>query len=354
MTEQQSLHSDVAENSPQAHEDQWRDEITARVAGYRHRRGRRVEGAFSMRFSFPPAEEESVAPAPEEQVSESFEIGSTQRDESDHDFAHVLPSADPTDLLSEPTHKITIAAEEPQRAIEDAVSVAVIPEDEEAMEAEPALVAPVPRPRGKRKVIAFPRQASSAPESYRLADPVIPEQPRILDVPEELEAFPTTPLLDGLQFGPAQQSAQAISADYVELPCEPVGISRRVYAGLIDWVLVAAGAAVFGAVSYRMLPTLAITKPVILAGAAALILLWTVYQYIFTMYAGATPGMRTLHIRLATFKGGWLKWRHRRSRVAGLYFSSASLAMGLLWSLVDVDGLCWHDRTSRTYPIRTE
>jgi hypothetical protein len=23
--------------------------------------------------------------------------------------------------------------------------------------------------------------------------------------------------------------------------------------------------------------------------------------------------------------------------------------MGLLWALVDVDGLCWHDRISRTY-----
>jgi len=61
-----------------------------------------------------------------------------------------------------------------------------------------------------------------------------------------------------------------------------------------------------------------------------------------------------LHLRLSTFKGGLPNWRYRRSRVFGLYFSAASLAMGLLWALVDVDTLCWHDRISRTYLTRQD
>jgi len=35
--------------------------------------------------------------------------------------------------------------------------------------------------------------------------------------------------------------------------------------------------------------------------------------------------------------------------VLGLYLSSLSLGMGLMWALVDVDGLCWHDRLSKTF-----
>jgi len=33
-----------------------------------------------------------------------------------------------------------------------------------------------------------------------------------------------------------------------------------------------------------------------------------------------------------------------------LYLSVLSLGMGVLWSLVDVDRLCWHDRISQTFP----
>ena len=190
--------------------------------------------------------------------------------------------------------------------------------------------------------------------SYRLADPVVPEQPRILDVPEELEAFPTTRLLDGLQSLSSAQQAAVTPADHVELPFQAVYISQRLYAGLIDCAIVAAAAGIFGAVSYKMLPKLAPTKPVLLAAGAVLVLLWSVYQYVFAMYGGATAGMRMLGIRLRTFKGGNLSWRHRRSRVIGLYFSTASLMMGLFWALVDVDALCWHDRISRTYLTKRE
>jgi hypothetical protein len=59
--------------------------------------------------------------------------------------------------------------------------------------------------------------------------------------------------------------------------------------------------------------------------------------------------MQVARIRLSTFKGNPPRRRERRHRVIALYFSTASLVMGLLWALVDVDTLCWHDRISRTY-----
>jgi uncharacterized RDD family membrane protein YckC len=184
---------------------------------------------------------------------------------------------------------------------------------------------------------------------HRLADPVLPEQPRILDVPEELEALPTTPFLDGLQFGPDAQPVMATHADNVELPCRPVGVAHRLSAALLDCVLVAAGTAVFAAVGYKMLPKLSFTKPVLLTAAALPLLLWAVYQYLLLVYGGATAGMRFAKIRLSTFKGKSPGRRERRHRVMALYFSTASFVMGLLWALVDVDSLCWHDRISRTY-----
>jgi len=356
MTEQQTLHSEPAAESSQQRDDLWRKEIPARVAGYRHRRGRRVEVAFSMRFPFPATETEQQAAATENQVCEADRIHSAADDS--------FPSANavaPAELMAMPPESpgsAAVAFDEPEAGVAsirkepEAVSLAADAVAESGPRPHPV---PIPRPRGKRKVIAFPRQASSAPEFvHRLADPVIPEQPRILDVPEELEAYPGTPLLDGLQFPPSAQPAFAPPADHIELPFQAVNISRRFYAGLIDCALVAVAAAVFGAISYKMLPKFAPTKPALLAAAAVLILLWSVYQYIFTMYGGVTPGMRMLGIRLRTFKGGHLSWRHRRSRVIGLYFSTASLMMGLFWVLVDVDALCWHDRISRTYLTNRE
>jgi uncharacterized RDD family membrane protein YckC len=350
MTNQEASHSELPADSLQSGDDQWRKEILDRVAGYRHRRGRRVEGAFSMRFPFPPAEAEESAPAMEKQQCEVGPFRSVEETAGEAVAVATVEPIEPAELPRELAALENHAAEiELAGAVEELPSSPLEPDA--IPESEPALAPlPVPRPRGKRKVIAFPRQASTAPETrYRLADPVIPEQPRILDVPEELEAYPATPLLDGLELPAAAHTATEPAADHVELPFQAVNISRRVYAGLIDCAIVAAGGAAFGAVGYKMLPQLSITKPVLIAAAAVLVVLWAVYQYLFTMYAGATPGMRLCRLRVRTFKGGPLSWRHRRSRVIGLYFSTASLMMGLFWVLVDVDGLCWHDRISRTY-----
>ena len=186
-------------------------------------------------------------------------------------------------------------------------------------------------------------------EMHHLADPVRLEQPRILDVPEELEALPTTPFLDGLQFGPATQPAIATHADNVELPFRAAGRARRAYAGLLDCLLVAASTVVFAAVGYKMLPKLTFSKPMLLTAATLPLLLWAIYQYLLLVYGGATAGMRVAKIRVSTFKGKPPSRRERRHRVMALYFSTASFVMGLLWAFVDVDSLCWHDRISRTY-----
>jgi len=213
-----------------------------------------------------------------------------------------------------------------------------------------------PRPRPKRKVIAFPRSPGTADTGHRLADAVLPEQPRILDVPEELEAYPSTPFLDGLQFEPTPSvSAPAPDhVDHVELPFHAAGIPQRIYAALVDCSVVAVAAVVFAFIGHKMIPDLVFTKPARLAAALVPLLLWAIYQYLLLVYAGRTAGMQAAGIRLITFEGRQPSLHHRRNRALGLYLSVASLVMGLLWAFVDVDTLCWHDRISATYLTRRE
>lgn len=336
MTEQEALSPDQLADSSQPADDIWRKEIHSRVAGYRSRRGHRVEGAFSMRFPFPPAETEAEAATVEAASQPTL-------DQSNIVETEIFAAAESSPTL--------IESSELAAAVQDTVPAGLPTSAESNPEPEPELrPVAVPRPRSRHKVIAFPRQASEAPSDVdRLADPVPSEQPRILDVPEELEPFPMTPLLDGLQYSPNANQRPVVSADHIELPFQAVRISRRICAGLVDFSVVAAAAGIFGAVSYKLLPQVVLTKPLRIAAAAVLMVLWAVYEYLFTVYGGRTLGMKIAHIRLSTFTGAQPNWRYRRSRVIGIYFSTASLLMGLLWALVDVDGLCWHDRISRTY-----
>ncbi len=303
-----------------------------------------------MRFPFPPAEADATSVA--SHVAQTLADVEQPEDTSSASTGQVSVAADARLDVCKVSSVLAVA--EPPVSPVESPSLPEVEENSEPpaltelrLDTEP-LPAPLPRPRPQRKVIAFPRQAAHPETLHRLADPVLPEQPRILDVPEELEALPTTPFLDGLQFGSNTQPAVA-HADNVELPFRAVGRTHRLFAALLDAAIVAAAAGVFAAVGYKLLPRMTFTKPVALTGAGLLMLLWAIYQYLLLVYGGATAGMRVAKIRLSTFKGATPRVGQRRHRVLALYFSTASVVMGLLWAFVDVDALCWHDRISRTY-----
>jgi uncharacterized RDD family membrane protein YckC len=366
MTEPQYLHSE-SDNIASQREEVWRKDVQARVDRYRTRRGRRVEGAFSMRFPFPPPSETAVedrrdievvaaSPTPALVPEEAAPLLAAPQTEYSNLLAPVPPDENGLTTVSS---EMPVLAKQQIAALVDDMAAA------EQIAAEPAPFAPAaepaarpyvpmpvaPRPAVRRKVIAFPRHLMAVPETaYQLAEPVVPDQPRILDVPEELEAVQAATFLDGLQFDArTAQQAQELGPERDELPCRPVTIGRRLSAVMIDAALVGVGAAVFGAAAFKMLPRLVMSKP--LYGVAAVVpaVLWFVYQYLFLVYGGGTTGMRVARIRLRTFQGKAPKMRERRNRAMGLCLSTSSLAMGLLWAFVDVDTLCWHDRTSQTY-----
>src|ERR1035438_2850617 len=270
MTEQQFSALNAVDSSAEPAAELWRHEVQARIAGYKKRRGRRVEGAFSMRFPF-PADEVVAAIEPAEEVSATAEpaIG-PEAGIPEEDLVPGPPVRfyDVRELLqNDLANVVAEQVAETENAAPESVDLVLEPIAEP--EPEP-YVDTVQRPRPKRKVIAFPRHLSVAPEAvYRLADPVTSEAPRILDVPEELEAIPTTPFLDGLHLDVANPADAARDREHVELPFRAVGVSQRVFAGVIDVAVAGVGVAVFAAVAFKVLAKPPLTKRLSLLRAVA-------------------------------------------------------------------------------------
>lgn len=365
MTES-SLRSDSAGDSSPRDPEIWRQEIHARLERYRTRRERRAEGP-NLNLQFPV--EEAVALAPVSDEIEEKDDGESEKLQPEAAEMTFTPVEESPDTLAEPAsfpepEPLDISPVEPEipaQLVEEQESAwepeqAALPALEPLSESEPL---PKPKPKVRRKVIAFPKQVtrqvsqqvSQALEVVqRLAEPIVPEQPRILDVPEEHQ-YPNTPFLDGLHFGaePAAQAARAAARDHIELPFRVVSIGRRVQACLVDCAIVLLASATFAGVCYGMLHKPILNKPLLLTAAAIPPLLWAIYEYLFITHGGLTAGMQLTGLRIRTFKGDAPRRRERRKRVLAVYFSTASLGMGLLWALVDVDTLCWHDRMSHTY-----
>jgi hypothetical protein len=215
-------------------------------------------------------------------------------------------------------------------------------------------------PELSAKVIEFPRSAA-IPIVHRseLADPIF-DRPRIVEAPEIL---PPPPALGGMLMEPARQE----SADRRPEPLfvsPSASVPRRVLAALVDGVLLATALAAVTAIFLRWnagwipgLNTLTLSRDLLYGPlpmlAAALvstaILLWTAYEFLFVVYTGSTPGLRAARLQLAGFDGSALNRRTRRWRVLASFLSAFSAGLGYLWSFVDEDGLCWHDRITRTH-----
>jgi uncharacterized RDD family membrane protein YckC len=179
---------------------------------------------------------------------------------------------------------------------------------------------------------------------------------------------------------PAQQEAADRRADSPSaFPSAPsASIAQRALAALVDGVVLATALAAFAAIFLRLNPTLnPVSGPVpmhpgpMLAGptlaapmlsgpslsgpslavalAVVAVLLWKAYEFLFVVYTGSTPGLRAARLRLVEFDGSPLNRRLRRWRVLASCLSAFSAGLGYLWCVLDRDGLCWHDRITRTH-----
>ena len=79
---------------------------------------------------------------------------------------------------------------------------------------------------------------------------------------------------------------------------------------------------------------------------------WSLYQYLFLVNTGSTPGMRLTGLKLAEFDGIAISRSRRRDRALSMSISTLAAGLGFVWALLDIDHLCWHDRASRTFLTR--
>jgi uncharacterized RDD family membrane protein YckC len=134
-----------------------------------------------------------------------------------------------------------------------------------------------------------------------------------------------------------------------ELPLQAAAMSRRLWAGAIDSLLVISAIAVFTTVFFRVT---SIVPPFMLAAETAVALagvFWIAYQYLLLVYTGTTPGLKLSKLQLSRFDGAAVPRRLRRWRVLASVLSGMSLTLGYAWCFLDEDRLCWHDRITRTY-----
>jgi uncharacterized RDD family membrane protein YckC len=216
------------------------------------------------------------------------------------------------------------------------------PQEVSGITASYSAIAEEPEPSAR--VIEFPRSAA-IPVSWipELAEPVM-DRPRIVEAPEVL---PPPPALGGILMEPATTNDEnRTDADF---PQSSASIPQRLLAGLVDSLILGSALAAFAAIFLRLNPA-RVPLPMLIAGVLTVsVWLWAAYQFLFVVYTGSTPGLRLLRLRLVRFDGSPAGRRVRRWRVLASFLSACSLGLGYLWSILDEDGLCWHDRITRTH-----
>lgn len=338
--------------------DSWRAEVAARLERYRTRRKPRTPHYPSLLLPF-DAPESWSRPAPPTGLAGTGAAGTGSagigaavatppaRAEQDSTFpTQEEPRADGAISFAEPCQtSCQTQAPSPDRYPEQ------VPEPS--------------TPEASAKVIEFPRSAA-IPVFHRseLADPVFDlDRPRIVEAPEVL---PPPPALGGMLMEPAQQEPadSRAGADF-PLPSASASIARRALAALVDGVVLGTALAAFAAIFLRLNPSLypaldpglnpslnPVRGPLpMLAAVLGLVtlLLWAAYEFLFVVYTGSTPGLRAARLRLAAFDGSPLNRRSRRWRVLASFLSAFSAGLGYFWCFLDQDGLCWHDRITRTH-----
>jgi len=150
---------------------------------------------------------------------------------------------------------------------------------------------------------------------------------------------------------PAAYSRRDVSniSDYVPFMVEPASIDRRLMAFAVDFAAVTAAFLGFLAVFVASTPHLPTGLTAVALSGAVYASLWVLYQMLFFSLSGATAGMLYAHIALCTFDDQNPSRSALRRRLAAWWLSCLPLGLGFLWSFVDEDNLCWHDRITRMY-----
>lgn len=291
-------------------QEPWRDEVAARLARYRARRKPRGPRFPSLRLPFESDNWPRMAEPPS--------------------FASP-PEADSGAPVNAPV-----------------ASAHSSPQSDDYREAE-ATAAPRPlmpnlAPEPTAKIIEFPRSAAiPLVHENALADPIF-DRPRIVEAPEVL---PPPPALGGILIEPVIRQPAELRAKELRIPS--ASIPRRLLATAVDGFILIVSISAFAAIFLRFNPFHLPAALVAGVVSGLTITLWFIYQYLFVVYTGSTPGLRAVRLEIVRFDGSSTTRSIRRWRVLASALSGLSAGLGYLWSMLDSDSLCWHDRITKTY-----
>jgi uncharacterized RDD family membrane protein YckC len=131
------------------------------------------------------------------------------------------------------------------------------------------------------------------------------------------------------------------------VPVADLGERRR--AGLLDTLFLVVTYAGFIALFRSLGGELIMEKIDAIVYLAAFFLFYAQYFFLFTTFAGATPGMQLRGLTIVRLDGSLPDTRQLLWRSFGYLLSGATVMLGFIWSLWDEDHFTWHDRISQTY-----
>lgn len=219
-------------------------------------------------------------------------------------------------------------------------------------------------------LIEFPRQLVAPRKARpRLAEGPLredaPLEPQLRIFEVEAEQIATEPvavestgapdwqsLLLEAPSSPERRAPAAAHAQYLNQP-QTAPMERRLMALAVDGCCVGAAFVAGGSVVAEVSgPALRGVPLPLLAGSIFLSLLVfaVLYQVLFFSLRDATPGMLYARIGMCTFNDENPSRKALRRRIAATLLAACPLGLGLLWTLLDDEGLGWHDRMSRMYP----
>lgn len=145
-------------------------------------------------------------------------------------------------------------------------------------------------------------------------------------------------------------SSSADDRAHPQSPLVPVaGVAARRWAGVIDFLFLGFTCAGFFGLFRSLGGEMLLDKIDALVYASVAFLFYCLYFFLFTTFAGATPGMQLRALTIVRLDGTLPETRQLLWRSFGYVLSGATLMLGFFWALWDEDHFTWQDRISHTY-----
>jgi uncharacterized RDD family membrane protein YckC len=126
-------------------------------------------------------------------------------------------------------------------------------------------------------------------------------------------------------------------------------LAQRRWAGILDALFLGITCAGFVSLFRSLGGQMTLEKTDAIVCLAVAYLFYALYFFLFTVMAGATPGMQLRGLTVVRLDGSLPDTRQLLWRNFGYLLSGATLLLGFVWAAWDEDHFTWQDRMSQTY-----